>query len=243
MGLLLSIRREAITPKDGAWIGLDGDISAAWSDTAAGMRERADTFVAHAGDEDPDVRRAAIEGLGLFLDDPERAAAILGDRLPAEPGIVERLLVGETMADLALRLPAARPDATEWLAALAEDTTAAPGIRLAALVHLTRCAPEHLTDDTVPTTIALLRDLPPDPQTMTDDQACRAESGACACTPTPPHIAAAFEDLERHSRRHAPTTSLLLLDHRVPERTLLLTAQLRSPTPPPGTTRSAWPRT
>ncbi|MFC9705223.1 HEAT repeat domain-containing protein [Streptomyces sp. NPDC056943] len=242
--LLLSIGREAVTREDGVWIGPDGEVTTVWADTAAVMRERADAFVSYAGDEDPDVRRAAIEGLGLFLDDPERAASILRGRLPAEPGTVERLLVVETMADLALRLPAARPAATQWLATLAEDTTTAPDIRLAALVHRTRCAPEQLSDDTVPTAIALLRDLTPEPQTTTDDQACRAKSDECACTPatvpaapsTPPHIAAAFEDLERHNRLHAPTTSLLrtfhgVLDHRVPERTLLLTAQLRSPDP------------
>ncbi|WP_318212266.1 HEAT repeat domain-containing protein [Streptomyces sp. SJL17-1] len=243
--LLLSIGREAVTREDGIWIGPDGNISTVWADTAAVMRERADAFVSYASDAEPAVRRAAIEGLGFFLDDPERAVEALRGRLRAEPGIVERLMVVETMAVLALRLPAARSAAAQWLAALADEATTAPDIRLASLVHRTRCAPEHLTGDTVPTAIALLRRLTPGPQTTTRDQAgCRAGSGECACTPatvpaapgTPPHIAAAFEDLERHSRLHAPTTSLLrtfhgVLDHRVPERTLLLTAQLRSPDP------------
>lgn len=44
----------------------------------------------------------------------------------------------------------------------------------------------------------------------------------------------AFADLDRHGRVHAPTTALLttlhrVLDTRIPERTALLTAQLRSP--------------
>jgi hypothetical protein len=52
----------------------------------------------------------------------------------------------------------------------------------------------------------------------------------------PRQIAAAFEDVDRHNRMHAPATSLLrtfhtVLDLRLPERTALLTEQLGSPDP------------
>ncbi|MFJ3713691.1 HEAT repeat domain-containing protein [Streptomyces sp. NPDC090053] len=243
--LLLSIGRESADRDDGGIrFAPDGTISTACTDTVAMMRDRSDAFVAYASDADPGVRRAAIKGLGLFLDDADRAVGILRSQLPAESGTVERLLVIETMADLALRLPAARTAATAWLAALAEDPTYDPDVRLAALVHRTRCVPETIGDDTVPTAIDLLRRLTPAPQMKINEKACRACSGTCACTPaaetasqgTPPQIAAAFADMERHNRLHAPTTSLLrtfhkVLDHRVPERTILLAEQLRSSDP------------
>ncbi|MEU2600762.1 hypothetical protein ABZ669_27030 [Streptomyces hirsutus] len=99
-------------------------------------------------------------------------------------------------------------------------------------------------DDTVPAAIDLLHRLTPAPQPKTGEKLRRAGSGTCVCTPapdtaspdTPPQIVAAFADMERHNRLHAPTTPLLrtlhrVLDHRVPERTTLLTEQLRSPDP------------
>ncbi|MFD3657804.1 HEAT repeat domain-containing protein [Streptomyces sp. NPDC058620] len=245
IGLLLSIGRESVDRDDGCVrYGPDGTASTACTDGAAMMRERADAFVAYAADADSDVRRAAIEGLGLFLDDADRAVAILRSRLPAEPGIVERLLVVKTMALLAGRLPTARTAATAWLDSLAQDTTADPDIRLAALVHHAGCVPESIGEDTVPTAINLLRQLTPAPPPKTGEHTRGATSSACACTPAvetpspgaPPQIAAAFADMERHNRIHAPTTGLLrtfhrVLDHRLPERTALLTEQLRSPDP------------
>jgi HEAT repeat protein len=242
--LLLSIGREAVDRGEGIYIAPDGTESTAGADSAALMRERADTFVTYASDPDPRVRRAAIEGIGLFLDDADRAVAILRDRLPAASGIAERLLVVRTMADLALRLPTARASATAWLCTLADETTEEPDIRLAALVHRGRCAPADIVEGTVSTAIDLLRRLTPAPQPEAGDEGCRADSEACACTAAapapgpdvPPQIAAAFEDIEWHNRVHAPTTSLLrtfhaVLDTRLPERTALLSEQLRSPDP------------
>lgn len=243
--LLLSIGREAADRSEGIRYAPDGTRSTAGADSTALMRERADAFVSYASDPDPQVRRAAIEGLGLFLDDADRAVTILRNRLPAESGIVERLLVVRTMAGLALRLPAARASAVAWLDTLADETTGDPGISLAALVHRARCAPADIGAGTVPTAIELMRRLTPTPRPGADDEGCRAGSGACACTDdaataasqdVPPQIAAAFADLERHNRTHAPTTTLLqtfhaVLDARLPERKALLTEQLRSPDP------------
>ncbi|MFJ3709473.1 hypothetical protein [Streptomyces sp. NPDC090053] len=115
----------------------------------------------------------------------------------------------------ALRLPAARTAATAWLAALAEDTTSDPDVRPAALVHRTRCVPETIGDTTVPTVIDLLHQLTPAPQTKTEEKARRTCSGARTCAPaaetasqgTSPQLAAAFADMERPNRLHAPTTS------------------------------------
>lgn len=243
--LLLSIGRESVDRDDGGVrFAPDGTSSTSCTDSAAMMRDRSDAFVAYASDADPDVRRAAIKSLGLFLDDADRAVGILRSRLSAESGIVERLLVVETMARLALRLPAARAAATVWLHGLAGDALADPDIRLAALIHHARCVPEAIDDGTVPTAIDLLRRVVPAPQPKSDEKVCLAGSGTSACSPaaetaspdTPPQIAAAFADMERHNRVHAPTTALLrtfhkVLDHRVPERTTLLTEQLRSPDP------------
>lgn len=48
------------------------------ADSVALIRERADTFISYATDPDPScMRRAAIEGLGLFLDDIDKVMGIL----------------------------------------------------------------------------------------------------------------------------------------------------------------------
>ncbi|MEV5546593.1 HEAT repeat domain-containing protein [Streptomyces sp. NPDC052309] len=246
VALLLSIGRASSEHDiDAVYFSPDGTESRAHADAVAQMRERADVFVRYAADPDRLVRRAAIEGLGLFLDDADRALEVLRGRLPAEHEAVERLLVVRTAADLALRLPAAHAAATAWLDALAGETTSPPDIRLAALVHRARCTPQDIGSDIVPQAIELLRQATPTPQRAPGDDARGARAGGCASTSAspppaaqnvPPQIAAAFEDLERHNRVHAPTTSLLsafheVLDDRVPERTALLTEQLRSSDP------------
>ncbi|MER7173646.1 Lsr2 family DNA-binding protein [Streptomyces mesophilus] len=234
--LLLSIGREAAERGDQVFVDPDGTESTAGRDSCALMRERVDALAAFTTDPDPRVRRAGIEGVGLFLDDAERAVRLLRERLAAEDGITERLLIVRTTADLALRLPYGGDAARTLLYAWAEDAED-PGIRLAALVHRARCAPEEIDEGTVTTAIGLLRDLTPATATAPADTGC---SGTCTCTDegeatdVPPQIAAAFADLDRYNRVHAPTTSLLrtfhaVLDGRLPERRLLLAEQLRSP--------------
>ncbi len=249
VALLLSIGREAVEradfSSDGIVYGPDGEESTAWTDAVVLMRERGETFVAHACDADPRVRGAAVEGLGLFLDDVERATTVLRKRLEAEDGVSQRLLVIRTMADLALRLPAAREPVRAWLDLLADSVTTDPDIRLAALVQRVRCAPESADEHTVPTAIELLRRITPVPRPEQDtkEEGGGDSSGSCTCTVAPEpdpdvpgHIAAAFDDLERHGRVHAPTTELLktfhtALDAHLEDRTALLTEQLRSPDP------------
>ncbi|MFD8013526.1 HEAT repeat domain-containing protein [Streptomyces sp. NPDC059762] len=245
VALLLSIGREAVDAEEiyAVICGEDGEESTIYPDTARLMREHADAFVAYAGDPDPRVRRASIEGLGLFLDDAERAVGLLQGRLVEENGAVERLLVVRTMADLATRLPAAAAPARAWLDALADSDTTDPDTRLAALVHRARCAPDSIDDQTVPTAIKLLRQVAPEPRPKEDEQGERNPSRPCACEAEPEpdpnvpgHVAAAFADLERHGRIHAATTPLLMAFHtalgaRVEDRTALLTEQLYSPDP------------
>ncbi|MFE6977228.1 HEAT repeat domain-containing protein [Streptomyces sp. NPDC057682] len=243
--LVVSIGLESAERGDGVYFAPDGTESTAGADSLALIRGRADIFVTHSGSSDVAVRRAAIEGLGHFLDDAGRAVALLRDRLSAESGTFERLLVVRTMADLALRLPAARSSAVAWLDVLAGDAAADPDIRLAALVHRARCSPTAVDAGTVPTAIGLLRRLtaaarPESAGTkngdVPEDCGCGAEPAEAQAQGVPPQIAAAFDDLERHSRVHAPTTDLLRTFHavlgaRLPERTALLTEQLRSPDP------------
>ncbi|WP_405706157.1 hypothetical protein OG264_03630 [Streptomyces xanthophaeus] len=90
------------------------------------MRAHVEDFVRLAGGADPRTREAAVPALGLFLEDADRAVALLGDRLPLAHGTTERLLVVKTMATLALRLPAALATATARLTALAVDAAADP---------------------------------------------------------------------------------------------------------------------
>ncbi|WOX19909.1 HEAT repeat domain-containing protein [Streptomyces solicathayae] len=246
VALLLSIGREAIDAEEICAVicGDDGEDSTIYPDTANLMREHASAFVAYACDPDPLVRGAAIEGLGLFLDDAERAVALLRDRLVDERGVLERVLVVRTMADLALRLPAAAIPVRTWLDALADSDTTDPNTRLAALVHRARCAPESIDDQTVPTAIELLRQVTPIPQPEQDHtRGDRELSRPCACEAepepdpnVPEHVAAAFAELERQGRIHAPTTHLLVAFHaalgaRVEDRTALLTEQLCSADP------------
>ncbi|MDV5143170.1 HEAT repeat domain-containing protein [Streptomyces sp. SBC-4] len=244
VALLLTIGREAVDAEEvyAVICGNDGEDSTIYPDTASLMREHADAFVAYAVDSDPQVRRAAIEGLGLFLDDAERAVALLRNRLTQENGVTERLLVVRTMADLALRLPVAAVPARAWFDALADSGSTDPDTRLAALAHRARCAPDSIDDQTVPAVIALLRQVTPAPRPEQDQaRGSRESSPLCTCEAEPEpdpgvpgHIAAAFDDLERHGRVHAPTTPLLTalheaLDARFVDRKELLTEQLRSP--------------
>ncbi|MGN9838314.1 hypothetical protein ACTMTI_09370 [Nonomuraea sp. H19] len=225
--LLVSIGSEAVQRCE--YVG-----SVDYAEAAAAVRKRAEVFVGLASDADPRVRRAAIPGLGLFLDDADRAAAVLRDRLPAEPGIVERLLIVEAMATLALRLPTLPDDAMAWFAGLAADSAADPETRLAAVVQRARCAPEQISKDVVPAAIGLLQEMAHG--TAPDGAWWDSPRQAAPANGVPPQIVAAFEDLDRQGRVHTPTTDLLRTFHRalaarVPQRTALLAEQLRSPDP------------
>ncbi|MBD0694061.1 HEAT repeat domain-containing protein [Streptomyces sp. CBMA123] len=245
--LVLSIGRAALDcDPEAVYYSPSGHASRPYAEVVPQLRERFEDFVRHAADPDPQVRQAALPALGLFLDDADRAFTLLRERLAAEDGTVERLLVIEAAAALAQRLPAALGPVTTWLTTLAADPALDADIRLAALVHQAAGAPESIDADLVPTATGLLQLITPEPEPEPEDQVRTADCGQCGCADTdtdaetdpgqhvPPQIAAAFADLDRHGRVHTPTTELLttlhqVLDARVPERTALLTAQLRSP--------------
>jgi HEAT repeat protein len=228
--LLVSIGTSAVEHGDVEYFGDDVDFTG----SARVMRERGEMFIEFTADVDRLVRRAAIPGLGLFLDDTDRATVVLRDRLRAESGIVERLLVVEAMATLALRESRVFDEATAWLTMLAADTAIDPETRLAALVQRARCAPDEIGEDVVPAAIGLLRQAR-DPAPA-DWSSPAKSSRTTSDDAVPPQIVAAFEALERDGRVHAPTTVLLrtfhqALDARVSQRTQLLAAQLRSSNP------------
>lgn len=204
-------------------------------EAVATMRSRAEALIGFARDPDVRVRRAAIPGLGLFIDDVDRASTVLLGRLPAESGIIEQLLIVEAMAALAMRLPErAETQAMAWFTELATDSAVAPQTRLAAVVQRARCAPERMGDDTIATALGLLREL--DDAAVPAEAWCdppRPEAAPASGDGAPPQVVAAFEDLERHRQIHSPTTDLLRSFHltlaeRVPQRTALLAEQLRS---------------
>lgn len=198
------------------------------------LRERGAQFAELARDPDPDVRLAAIPGLGLFLDDADRAAAVLRERLGAEQGIAARLRIVQAAATLALRLPAALRQVMDWLAGLAADPARGPATRLAALVQRARCAPDEIGEDVVPAAVGLLRETA---RVIPVRPIAPAPSRPAAATDTvAPQIVAAFEDLDHRTRVYAPTTALLRTFHealgaRVVERTTVLAEQLTSPDP------------
>lgn len=225
VALLVSIGEQAIERYDAGYTGGD------FVEAAAYLRANAEAFVDFAGDAVCRVRQAAIPALGLFLDDTDRALTLLRHRATTDFCILERLLVVQTAATLARRSAGIMPAATAWLADLTADPDGAPELRLAALVHQARCV-EAVSDTVVPAAIALLREIaeaagPEQPWPEPPPVAPPAEG-------VPPHVAAAFEDLERGNRRHSLTTDLLRILHRlmgaqVSQRTDLLVEQLGSP--------------
>ncbi|MEU0309107.1 HEAT repeat domain-containing protein [Streptomyces cyaneofuscatus] len=240
--LLLSIGRASLDrDPEGVYAAVDGTESRAHVDALAVIGGRAEAFVRWVRDPDLLVRRPAIEGLGHFLGDGVRAVEVLRALL-AGSGTVERLLVVEAVATVALRDVAVHGAAAGWLDALAGDTSQVPEVRFAALVHRARCTPAEIGDAVVTAAVGLLRRITPGETGGEDEASCRAgaepgvAAGPAPSPGVPPQVAAAFEDLERYGRVHAPTTSLLeafhtLLDDRVAERTALLAEQLCSADP------------
>ncbi|MFF4316878.1 HEAT repeat domain-containing protein [Streptomyces sp. NPDC001507] len=235
VALLVSIGRESLDrgfEDDGTEIEYYPPMGCAQA--VAFLRERGAQFAELARDLDPNVRLAAIPGLGLFLDDADRAAVMLRERLAAEQGIAARLRIVQAAATLALRLPAVAQQVMDWLGGLAADPAQGPVTRLAALVQRARCAPDEIDEDVVVAAVALLREsaraIPVRPVAPAPSRPAAPTEGVA------PQIVAAFEDLDRYTRVYAPTTALLRTFHealgaRVSERTAVLAEQLSSPDP------------
>lgn len=229
--LIVGIGDDALSRLDGDYLDLPV-LEAA----VAHMRQHADALVALTADPDPEVRRAAIPALGLFVDDDggRRADALLHERLATEDGLMERLVVVEATATLALRLPTVAEQARTRLATAAADPHRDRSTRLAALTQHARCAPDRIRPGIIPAAVALLDEIghgAPSPRTWRHPtpETPRGQD-------VPPQVIAGFDHLDRINRVHAVTTRTLrtlheTLDERVAWRSELLSAQLRSPDP------------
>ncbi|MYS37973.1 hypothetical protein K388_00385 [Streptomyces sp. KhCrAH-43] len=204
---------------------------------AAAVTANAGVFCMLLADEDPGVRLSAPLALAALHDDPARVLTLLRARLAAEPDEEVRFALVEAAGRLALRHgPLAAPVA-DWLSRLAAEANP-PGLRLAALAQLARCAPRSLPDDVVAVVTGLLRKLrtapgPGGPRTRA------AEAPGAGAEAAPVTLLGQVRALsaEETAGRAAPWTADLLrtlhagLDDRVAERAALLAEQLRSPDP------------
>ncbi|MFJ6430773.1 HEAT repeat domain-containing protein [Streptomyces sp. NPDC091416] len=220
----------------------DAEGAANYAMAAAAVSAGAGVFFALMADEDPGVRVSAPLALATLHGSPARVLALLRERLPLEPDDEVRLALVEAAGRVALRHgPLAGPIA-HWLSRLAAEADG-PGLRLAALAQLARCAPEALPGDVVRMVAGLLRQLRSAPAAPEVPGAGSRALGAAAdpaCAEAAPLTlvgqlrAPAAED---GSGRAAPWTAALLrtlhvgLDDRVADRTALLTDQLCSPDP------------
>ncbi|MEU9204829.1 HEAT repeat domain-containing protein [Streptomyces sp. NPDC048332] len=243
--LLLSIgRASARRDPECVYFTSNGVESTAHVGITAEMTERADAFVRYAADPDPLVRRPAIEAVGLFLADGRCAARVLAERLPAEDGILERLMVVRTLARLAVRLPEVGTTVATWLDELIdgpERSHADALVRLSALTHRAQIDPGQDTAGLVPRAIALLRDITATPTAEKSCDGCRwcistlhVRGRAVVPTVRPAHLAAEHFDPDHPWEEHSPLSSVLRTLHttlgdRIAERTALLVAQLTSP--------------
>ncbi|WNI22448.1 HEAT repeat domain-containing protein [Streptomyces sp. ITFR-16] len=203
---------------------------------AAAVSAGAGVFFALLADEDPGVRVSAPLALATLHGDPDRVLALLRERLAVEPDEEVRLALVEAAGRVALRHGPLAWQVADWLSRLAAEANP-PGLRLAALAQLARCAPQSLPGDVVRVVAGLLRELRSAPGAP--------EARPCAVEPPEPAPAEAAPvtllgqlralSAEENAGRTAPWTADLLrtlhvgLDDRVAERTALLTDQLCSP--------------
>ncbi|MEU9090742.1 HEAT repeat domain-containing protein [Streptomyces sp. NPDC087901] len=132
---------------------------------AAAVSAGAGVFFALMADEDPGVRVSAPLALATLHGSPARVLTLLRERLTVEPDDEVRLALVEAAGRVALRHGPLTGRIADWLSRLAAEANP-PGLRLAALAQLARCAPEALPGDVVRVVAGLLRQLrsaPADP--------------------------------------------------------------------------------
>ncbi|MFJ3087190.1 PBS lyase [Streptomyces sp. NPDC086838] len=204
---------------------------------AAAVTANAGVFLTLLADEDPGVRLSAPLALAALHDDPAGVLTLLRARLAAEPDEEVRFALVEAAGRLALRHGTLAAPVADWLSRLAAEANP-PGLRLAALAQLARCAPRSLPDDVVSVVTGLLRKLrtspgPGGPRTRTAD----APGAGAEAAPVTLLGQVRALSAEEKAGRAAPWTADLLrtlhagLDDRVAERAALLAEQLRSPDP------------
>ncbi|MFD8797892.1 HEAT repeat domain-containing protein [Streptomyces atroolivaceus] len=190
-------------------------------------------------DEDPGVRLAAPLALATLHGRPGRVLSLLRERLPVEADDEVRLALVEAAGRIALRHRPLAGRAADWLSRLAAEAYP-PGLRLAALAQLARCAPDALPVDVVRMVSGLLRELRSRP-CPSGAPAAKVPGGddATADRATAPARVGRLRELpaEESAGRSTPWAADLLrtlhsgLDDRVEDRTALLTDQLCSPDP------------
>ncbi|MEU1432653.1 PBS lyase [Streptomyces sp. NPDC005786] len=222
----------------------DAEGAANYAMAAAAVSAGAGVFFALMADDDPGVRVSAPLALATLHGSPARVLTLLRERLTVEPDDEVRLALVEAAGRLALRHDPLTGRIADWLSRLAAEANP-PGLRLAALAQLARCAPESLPGDVVRVVAGLLRQLRSAPGASKVPEAGSRVLGA-HLDPDPASAEAAPVTLvgqlralsaEDRAGRAAPWTADLLrtlhvgLDDRVADRTALLTDQLCSPDP------------
>ncbi|MFF8838712.1 PBS lyase [Streptomyces sp. NPDC015130] len=222
---------------------------------AAAIAAGADVFVGLVGDPDPEVRLAAPCALASLHPEPGRVLTLLRERLTVERDTEVRLALVAAVGRIALRHASLRAETVEWLGWLARAAQD-PGLRLASLAQLARCAPGEIPDDIVRWVTELLEEIRTLPlrtgrgsgglgggmdAALDDVRDGGGVGGGCpgadGAWPGVPSLAGQVREfLEEHvASRPAPWTEELLrtlhaaLDDRVDDRIALITAQLRSP--------------
>ncbi|MEV0781533.1 PBS lyase [Streptomyces sp. NPDC050423] len=208
---------------------------------AAAVTAGAGVFFALMADDDPGVRVSAPLALATLHGHPARVLTLLRDRLAVERDDEVRLALVEAAGRVALRHRPLTDQIADWLSRLAAEAYP-PGLRLAALAQLARCAPQALPGDVVRVVAGLLRQLRSSPVAAepgprpagahSEPEPAGVEERAAPATLVGQLRALSAEE---SAGRAAPWTADLLrtlhvgLDDRVAERTALLTDQLCSP--------------
>lgn len=208
---------------------------------AAAVTAGAGVFFALMADDDPGVRVSAPLALATLHGHPARVLTLLRERLAVEPDDEVRLALVEAAGRVALRHRPLTDQIADWLSRLAAEAYP-PGLRLAALAQLARCAPQALPGDVVRVVAGLLRQLRSSPvgaepgprpaEALSEPEPAGVEERAAPVTLVGQLRALSAEE---SAGRAAPWTADLLrtlhvgLDDRVAERTALLTEQLCSP--------------
>ncbi|MFB7587384.1 PBS lyase [Streptomyces sp. NPDC056169] len=203
---------------------------------AAAIAAGADVFLGLVGDPDPEVRLAAPCALASLHPDPARVLTLLRERLTVERDTEVRLALVAAVGRIALRHASLRAETVEWLDWLARAAQD-PGLRLAALAQLARCAPSEIPDDIVRWVTELLEEIRTVAQGAQGAEGCGGGTGADGGRPATPTLIGQVRELleEQVAGRPAPWTEELLrtlhsaLDDRVDDRIALILAQLRSP--------------
>ncbi|MGW0469304.1 PBS lyase [Streptomyces sp. NPDC003027] len=214
----------------------DGELipAANYAMAAAAVAAGADVFLGLVGDPDPEVRLAAPCALASMHPEPARVLTLLRERLTVERHTEVRLALVEAVGRIARRHESLRDETVDWLGWLSRAAHA-PGLRLAALAQLARCAPGEVPDDIVERVTVLLDEVAGAPDAYEAPEATElfTESG----WPATPALAGQVRELvdEQPAERRTPWTDELLrtlhtaLDDRVDDRIALILAQLRSP--------------